>query len=648
LADNTAILNSFSTMWQVLEENAKTSPNQPAVREKAFGIWQTWSWRDYSENARQLALGLIDLGMEDSSPVAIVGNNRQQLYSAMFSVQMAGGIPIPIYQDAVADEMLHVLQHSESKIIIAEDQEQVDKVIELGEKLPKVEKIIYLEEKSMRSYESEDIISIKSVLSRGENVPDQCFKELESRKSKQTSETTGVILYTSGTTGKSKGVVLSNANILTAASGAIEFDSLKPGMEIVSYLPMAWVGDFIFSTCMAPLGRMCINCPESRDTVRSDIPEIGPHYFFGPPRVFEGLLTSIMIRIEDASLIKRRLFHYFMGLAKRIGGDVLEGKSVGVFNRVLYGLGDLIIYGPLRNNLGMSRVRVGYTAGEAIGPEIFEFFRSIGINLKQLYGQTEAGVFVTMQPDGEVRSGTVGVPAPGVELKIGDGGEVYYRSPSSFIEYYKNAKSTSDTKDKDGWVATGDAGFIEEGTGHLKIIDRAKDVGKMSSGEMFAPKYVENKLKFYPNILEAVLFGKDRKKCVAFINIDLSSVGNWAEKENIAYSSYQELAAHPQVYDMIEEHINEVNMDVSKDKMLSDCQIDRFLILHKELDPDDGEITRTRKVRRQFVEEKYSDLVKALYDGSKNIKTETKVTYEDGREGSISANLEIRNAKLAS
>ena len=635
-------------MWQVLEENAKTSPNQPAVREKAFGIWQTWSWRDYSENARQLALGLIDLGMEDSSPVAIVGNNRQQLYSAMFSVQMAGGIPIPIYQDAVADEMLHVLQHSESKIIIAEDQEQVDKVIELGEKLPKVEKIIYLEEKSMRSYESEDIISIKSVLFRGENVPDQCHKELESRKSKQTSETTGVILYTSGTTGKSKGVVLSNANILTAASGAIEFDSLKPGMEIVSYLPMAWVGDFIFSTCMAPLGKMCINCPESRDTVRSDIPEIGPHYFFGPPRVFEGLLTSIMIRIEDASLIKRRLFHYFMGLAKRVGGDVLEGKSVGVFNRVLYGLGDLIIYGPLRNNLGMSRVRVGYTAGEAIGPEIFEFFRSIGINLKQLYGQTEAGVFVTMQPDGEVRSGTVGVPAPGVELKIGDGGEVYYRSPSSFIEYYKNAKSTSDTKDKDGWVATGDAGFIEEGTGHLKIIDRAKDVGKMSSGEMFAPKYVENKLKFYPNILEAVLFGKDRKKCVAFINIDLSSVGNWAEKENIAYSSYQELAAHPQVYNMIEEHINEVNVDVSKDKMLSDCQIDRFLILHKELDPDDGEITRTRKVRRQFVEEKYSDLVKALYDGSKNIKTETKVTYEDGREGSISANLEIRNAKLAS
>ena len=305
MTDNMAVLNNFSCMWQVLEENAKTSPNQPAVREKAFGIWQTWSWHEYSENANYLALGLIDLGMKDGSPVAIVGNNRRQLYAAMFSVQMAGGIPIPIYQDAVADEMLHVLQHSEARIIIAEDQEQVDKVIELGEKLPKVEKIIYLEEKSMRGYESEDIISMAKILSRGEDPSDKHVKELEKRKLKQTSDTTGVILYTSGTTGKSKGVVLSNANILTAANGAIEFDSLKPGMEIVSYLPMAWVGDFIFSTCMAPLGKMCINCPESRDTVKSDIPEIGPHYFFGPPRVFEGLLTSIMIRIEDASLTKR-------------------------------------------------------------------------------------------------------------------------------------------------------------------------------------------------------------------------------------------------------------------------------------------------------------------------------------------------------
>ena len=618
----------------------------PAIREKAFGIWQTWTWHDYAQNANQLALGLIEIGMKDNYPVAIVGTNRQQLYSAMFSIQMAGGIPVPMYQDAVADEMLHVLQHSEAKIIIAEDQEQVDKIIELGDKLPKIEKIVFLEERSMRPYESGDIISVRNVLEKGKNASSDAIKELERLKAAQTSDTTGVILYTSGTTGKSKGVVLSHKNILTAASGAILFDNLKPGMEVVSYLPMAWVGDFIFSICMAPLGALCINCPENRETLFSDLKEIGPSFFFGPPRIFEGLLTSIMIRIEDAGLLKKRMFYYFMDLAKKIGSDILEGKSVGIFNRTLYAIGDFIIYGPLRNNLGMTRVQVGYTAGEAIGPEIFEFFRSIGINIKQLYGQTEAGVFVTMQPDGEVRSETVGVPAPGVEIKIADNGEVFYRSPSSFVEYYKNPKSTSATKDKEGWVATGDAGFIEEGTGHLKIIDRAKDVGKMSNGEMFAPKYVENKLKFYPNILEAVLFGKEKDKCVAFINIDLAAVGNWAEKENIAYSSYQELAGHPDVYKMIEDHINHVNKDIAKDKMLSGCQIHRFLILHKELDPDDGEITRTRKVRRAFVSEKYNDLVAALYDGSKTISTETQVTYEDGRQGSISATLNICDAKV--
>ena len=618
----------------------------PAIREKAFGIWQTWTWHDYAQNANQLALGLIEIGMKDNYPVAIVGTNRQQLYSAMFSIQMAGGIPVPMYQDAVADEMLHVLQHSEAKIIIAEDQEQVDKIIELGDKLPKIEKIVFLEERSMRPYESGDIISVRNVLEKGKNASSDAIKELERLKAAQTSDTTGVILYTSGTTGKSKGVVLSHKNILTAASGAILFDNLKPGMEVVSYLPMAWVGDFIFSICMAPLGALCINCPENRETLFSDLKEIGPSFFFGPPRIFEGLLTSIMIRIEDAGLLKKRMFYYFMDLAKKIGSDILEGKSVGIFNRTLYAIGDFIIYGPLRNNLGMTRVQVGYTAGEAIGPEIFEFFRSIGINIKQLYGQTEAGVFVTMQPDGEVRSETVGVPAPGVEIRIADNGEVFYRSPSSFVEYYKNPKSTSATKDKEGWVATGDAGFIEEGTGHLKIIDRAKDVGKMSNGEMFAPKYVENKLKFYPNILEAVLFGKEKDKCVAFINIDLAAVGNWAEKENIAYSSYQELAGHPDVYKMIEDHINHVNKDIAKDKMLSGCQIHRFLILHKELDPDDGEITRTRKVRRAFVSEKYNDLVAALYDGSKAISTETQVTYEDGRQGSISATLNICDAKV--
>ena len=340
------------------------------------------------------------------------------------------------------------------------------------------------------------------------------------------------------------------------------------------------------------------------------------------------------------------MFKRYMDVARRVGPAILDGKPVSFGDRLAYALGNIFVYGPLKNTLGFSRVRVGYTAGEAIGPEIFDFYRSLGINLKQLYGQTEASVFITQQPDGEVRSDTVGVPSPGVEIKIADNGEVFYRSPGVFVEYYKNADSTADTKDAEGWVATGDAGFFEDGSGHLRIIDRAKDVGKMADGSMFAPKFVENKLKFYPNILEAVVFGNNRDRCVAFINIDLTAVGNWAERNNIAYSSYQELSQHPKVLEMIREHVEEANASVAQDPMLGGCQIHRFLVLHKELDADDGELTRTRKVRRRIIEEKFDDLITALYDNKDSIYTETEVTYEDGRKGKIKATLDLRDAKV--
>ena len=409
---------------------------------------------------------------------------------------------------------------------------------------------------------------------------------------------------------------------------------------------MAWVGDFIFSVGQAMWTGFCVNCPESAATMMTDLREIGPTYFFAPPRVFEGQLTQVMIRMEDAGRFKKWLFDRSMALARRVGPAILDGKPVSRMDRLGYALGGLFIYGPLKNTLGFSRIRVGYTAGEAIGPEIFDFYRSLGINLKQLYGQTEASVFITQQPDGQVRSDTVGVPSPGVEVKIGENGEVYYRSPGTFVEYFKNPDSTASTKDAEGWVATGDAGFFEEGSGHLRIIDRAKDVGKMADGRLFAPKYVENKLKFYPNILEAVVFGAGRDRCTAFINIDLTAVGNWAERNNIAYASYQELAGHPKVYGMIRSHIDEVNASVAQDPMLSGCQIHRFLILHKELDADDGEMTRTRKVRRNIVAEKYADLIEALYDGRETIYTETEVTYEDGRKGAIKATLTLADATV--
>ncbi|AUQ47607.1 Long-chain acyl-CoA synthetase (AMP-forming) [Phaeobacter inhibens] len=630
----------------LLERNAAQIGDRQAYREKEFGIWQCWTWSETQKEIEALALGLINLGVNEGDFIAIIGRNRPSLYWAMVAAQSVGAVPVPLYQDAVAEEMAYVLGHCGARFVIAGDQEQVDKVIEVQEELSNLEQIIYLDPRGMRKYDHHALHEYAHVQDQGRAARDEWTPDLEARKAKLTYDSTCVMLYTSGTTGKPKGVVLSNRNVIESAKNSAEFDKLTAGENILSYLPMAWVGDFIFSVGQAYWCGFCVNCPESADTMMTDLREIGPTYFFAPPRVFEGQLTSVMIRMEDASTLKRKMFHHFLAHAKKVGGDILDGRPVGLMDRLKYKLGDLLVYGPLKDTLGYGRIRVGYTAGEAIGPEIFDFYRSLAINLKQLYGQTEATVFITVQPDGEVRADTVGVPAPDVEIKIADNGEIFYRSPGTFVEYYNNPESTASTKDAEGWVATGDAGFFEEDSGHLRIIDRAKDVGKMADGAMFAPKYVENKLKFYPDILEVVLFGNGRDRCVAFINIDLTAVGNWAERNNIAYASYQELAGHPKVLQSIREHVETVNESVAQDVMLSGCQVHRFVVLHKELDADDGEMTRTRKVRRVIVEDKYSDIITALYDGSSQISTRTEVTYEDGRKGEISATLDIIDAKV--
>ena len=629
-----------------VRRNAKVFSNATAFREKQFGIWQSWTWSQVEHHVTDLALGLLQLGAREGDYIAVIGRNRPHLYWAMMSAQMVGAIPVPLYQDAVAEEMSYVLSHCGARFVISEDQEQVDKVLEVQEDLPSLDQMIYLDSQGMRKYDHSKLHELKKVKENGSLASGAERQELEARIERLDFQSVCVMLYTSGTTGKPKGVVLSNRNIIVSSLNGCKFDSISKDDEMVSYLPIAWVGDFIFTFGQSVVSGVRVNCPESPETVLSDLREIGPSYYFAPPRIFESMLTSVMLRIEDTSAIKKWLYHYFMAHALKVGPSILDKKSVGPWDRLKYKVGEFVIYGPIKNILGLSQVRVGYTAGEAIGPEIFDFFRSLGINLKQLYGQTEASIFVTVQPDGEVRSDTVGVPAPDVEVKIGSDGEVYYRSPGAFVEYFKNPESTAETKDPDGWVATGDAGFIEPDTGHLRIIDRAKDVGKLSGGSMFAPKYVENKLKFYPNILEAVLFGASRDNCVAFINIDLTAVGSWAERNNIAYSSYQELSSHPKVLDMVQEHVETVNNSIAEDEMLSGCQIHRFIVLHKELDADDGELTRTRKVRRKIIGEKFNDLVTALYDGSESIYTETEVTYEDGRKGKITATLQIRNAAV--
>ena len=637
---------ALDTMPKLLARNVAEFGDSPAYREKDLGIWQTWTWTEASSEVMNLAKGLIDLGIKEADHVAVIGRNRPYLYWSLLAIQHIGAVPVPLYQDAVAEEMEYILTHCNATYAIVGDQEQVDKIYEISGSLKGFKDIVYVDPKGLRKYDKTKLHDFDSIIKRGKNDTGQLASQLDSRIAKIDGDTTCVLCYTSGTTGKSKGVVQTHKSIIGASMAAVEFDQFNNRDSILSYLPMAWVGDFMISVGLGMAAGGCINCPEGPDTMQPDLREIGPSFFFGPPPLWERLKTSVYIRIEDASPIKKAAFHYFMDTAAKVGKDIMEKKPVGIWDRVKYSLGNIIIFGPLKNMLGMSKVRIAYTAGEAISSELFDFYRSLGINLKQLYGQTEASVFLTMQGNDEVYSDTVGKPLKGVELKIANSGEVLYRAPGTFKEYYKNPKATTETKDKDGWVATGDAGYMDDVTGQLRIIDRAKDVGKLKSGALFAPKYVENKLKFFPNILEAVLFGDGKENCVAFLNIDLTAVGNWAERNNISYASYQELAANGEVGKILKEHVESVNMDLAKDPMMSGCQIKRFLVLHKELDPDDGEITRTRKVKRTFVAEKYSDLVSALYSGKTSIDTKTEVTYEDGRKGYLEATLGIVDATL--
>ncbi|MBV8411312.1 MAG: AMP-binding protein, partial [Alphaproteobacteria bacterium] len=628
------------TFPKLLLARARSGPTRPAYREKEYGIWQTYDWAHVAREVAELAAGLSQLGFSRGEKLLVIGDNRPRLYWAMCAAQCLGGVPVPVYQDSVADELAYVIEHAGARYAVAENQEQVDKLLEIQRKGIPIDVVIYEDPRGLRHYDG--LLSYAEVQARGAKAiaatPDLVEREI----ARGSGDDDAIMLYTSGTTGRPKGAVLTYDNLLWAARAGAEYDRLREGDELLSYLPMAWVGDHIFSYAQGFVVGLVVNCPESAGTVMTDLREIGPTYYFAPPRVLENLITQVMIRMEDAGWLKRRLFHSFMNLARRVGPALLDGRPVGFIDRLLYGLGTILVYGPLKNTLGMSRVRVAYTAGEAVGPEIFTFYRALGVNMKQLYGQTEASVFVTIHPDGEVFSDTVGKPVSNVELRIAPSGEVLYRSPGVFKEYFKNADATRDTKTEDGWVHTGDAGYLDE-RGHLRIIDRARDVGKLLDGTLFAPKYIENKLKFFPHINEAVAFGHGRDWVTVFVNIDMTAVGDWAERRNIAYASYQELAARPEVYDLVQGEIERVNRDLAQDPRMAGAQIRRFLILHKALDADDGELTRTNKVRRSFIAERYKPLVDALYDGSKQASLKVEVTFEDGRKGTLEGDMHIRD-----
>jgi long-chain acyl-CoA synthetase len=540
------------------------------------------------------------------------------------------------------------INNADVRFAVVENQEQVDKLLEIRPDCAGLAHIYFDEPRGLRNYQQVGLVSLSDLQDRGQQFAKQTPTFFDKEVAINQADDVAAMFFTSGTTGNPKGVVHTHRSLLDRAKAGADFDHLSEAEEVLAYMPPAWIGQNIFSYAQWLCCGYVVNCPESAATVNIDLKEIGPTYYFAPPRVFEGMLTTVMIRMEDASAPKRGLFSYFMDIARRYGPARMDGQSIGLWGQLIYGLGNVLIYGPLRNNLGFSRVRVAYTAGEAIGPDLFNFYRAIGINLKQLYGSTETAVFVCLQPDNQARADTVGVPCAGVEIKVSEQGEVLVKSAGLLKGYYKNPEATAEVLTADGWYHTNDAGFIDS-HGHLKIIDRVKDVGRLQGGihdgAMFAPKYVENKLKFFPHIKEAVAYGDGRDKVCVMLNIDFEAVGNWAERRNLGYAGYTDLAQKSEVYQLMLECVEKVNADLAGDALLAGSQISRFLVLHKELDADDGELTRTNKVRRGFIAEKYAVLIDALYQGLAEQFIETAVKFEDGRTGSVSAHLRLMDAR---
>ncbi|HXJ53545.1 MAG TPA: AMP-binding protein [Burkholderiales bacterium] len=635
---------SLDTFPKLLMRHAQERGARPAIREKDRGIWQTWTWRQFADEVRVLAAALAAEGFRRGDHFALVGDNRPRIYAAVCAAQCLGGIPVPLYQDSVAGEMSFPIRNAEIAYALAEDQEQVDKLLEIQPQCPSLRRIYFDDPRGLRHYDQPQLVSYEKLLELGRAALARHPGLVDEEIAKGRGSDTAAMFFTSGTTGVPKGVVLTHDALIDRSRVVAEMERLGEEDVVLAFMPPAWIGQNIFSYAQPMVAGYCICCPESPETVVSDMREIAPTYYFAPPRVFEALLTQVSVRMEDAGILKRWLYKYFMAVAKRVGTKLLEGQKVNLFERLKYGLGDLVVYGPLRNVLGMSNVRIAYTGGEAIGPDLFSFYRSLGINLKQLYGSTETSVFVCVQPDGQAKADTVGPAVAGVELGFTPERELLIRSPGLFKEYYKNPEATREAKDAEGWFHTGDAGYIDR-DGHLRIIDRARDVGKLADGTLFAPKYLENKLKFFPYIKEAVAFGAERDRACAFVNIDMDAVSNWAEKRNLAYSGYTDLAQNDAVYELVAGCIAQANADLALEPELANSQIHRFLILHKELDADDEELTRTRKVRRRFIGEKYGTLVDALYSNQGTVHVQAQVRYEDGRTGTFSADLKIRDAK---
>jgi long-chain acyl-CoA synthetase len=630
------VTREIATIPQLLVANAQgDNRSKVAMREKAYGIWRAYTWSQYLDEVREFALGLAHLGFQAGDKLALIGDNRPQLYWALVATQGLRGVPVPIYQDANAAEIQYVIDHSDSRVVVAEDQEQVDKILEIQQQLPKVEYVIYSDPKGMRHYNYPFLRSFAQAQELGRMFARQDPGYFAATVARGQATDLAIINYTSGTTGVPKGVMLTHQNLLATGESYLRVDALGRRDEIMAYLPMAWIGDTFFSVVLSFLSGAAVNCPEDTTTVRQDFREIGPSMTFAPPRIWENLLSQARVKITDAAWLQRSLCQWLLPLGMKTAGLRMAQTPVPLPLRLLNRLGECLVYAPLRDQLGLRRIRAATTGGAAIGTEVIQFFRAIGVNLKQLYGMTECSAPATVQRDDGVKPDSVGPPIPGVEIKISAEGEVLLRGPGLFQGYYKDTEGTNGTL-RDGWLATGDAGFLDQ-EGELVIIDRARDVSHLLDGSVFAPQYIENRLKFCPYIKEAVAVGQDRPEVVAMINIDVELVGNWAEKRGIAYSGYADLAQKREVYELIQSDIQRVNAALTMP-----LRIKRFVLLHKELDPDDAEITRTRKLRRRFVYDKYRGIIDALYaEGVPEVKVKATVTYEDGRTSETERSLKI-------
>ena len=627
------------TLPRLLRRNAQSIASRPAIREKRHGIWQSFSWAQYWAEVRDFALGLAASGFARGDKLSVIGDNRPRLYWAQLAAQCLGGVAVPVYQDSIAAELAYVLEHAEVAVIVAEDQEQVDKILLLTDRLPRLRLVVYDDPLGMRQYHYPFLKSFEEIQAAGRAFATTHADYVENEIDRGSADDLALLAYTSGTTANPKGVMLSHANMISAGQALAAAESIRRSDEWLCYLPMASIGDSLYTTVMSLLVGFTSNCPESSETVQRDLCEIGPTTLLAPPRIWENLLTGVQVRAADASPLKRKLFDRFRALAERAELLKSDGKPLPAMLRLGLVVGEILIYGPVRDRLGLRRVRWAYTGGAPLGPDTFRFFRSFGVNLKQIYGATEVSGLAALQPDAEADPNTVGRVCPGVSVRIDPSGEVLVRSPAMFKGYLKQPQATRDALTEDGWLRTGDAGSVDA-RGHLVIIDRANDVGKLSDGSPFAPQFLENKLKFSPFIGEAVAFGHARPYVAAMVAINPETVGKWAERRGIGYTSFQDLSANPQVRQLVRDEIRKCNATLP-----SAARVRRFLLLNKEFDADDNEVTRTRKIRRRFVAEKYDTVVAALYGGQSDVELVTDIIFENGRKSTIRSNLAIDNAE---